>query len=185
MKTYMKWVALLGLLLFVVACNKSNGIKLGYEALGVSTSCSGEMVVFKFEDKRVSDVLGRYNDNSAITSLSNVPDWIGWALFEELEKAGCEPKYRTSTVSPGDRVLVTGEVLGVELNQTGTTTFEGKVTVRIMVVKAGQTVHVQKYSSQVEDVVILGYSSESDIMAEALRGIMTEAIPTIMAVTAK
>lgn len=185
MKSHMKLAIALCLALLVVGCNKSGGIKLSYDAAGMSIPCEGKLVVFKFEDKRSTDKLGKYNDNSTIISLSDVADWVGWALFDELDKAGCEAKYRTSTVTPGDTVLVTGEVLSVELNQTGTTTYEGKVSVRIMVVKAGQTVHIQKYSSQVEDVVVPGYSTETDIMAEALRGIMTEAVPTIIAEVGK
>lgn len=180
-----KWLALLGLLIFAVACTKSGGIKLGYQAIGVPAPCAGELVVFKFEDKRPQEVLGRYNDTSPINALSDVADWVGWALFEELEKGGCEPKYRTSTVTPGDTPMVTGEVLAVELNQTGTTTYQGKVSIRIMVIKAGQTVHIQKYSSQVEDVVMPGYGTESDIMTEALRGVITEAVPTIIAEAGK
>ena len=77
------------------------------------------------------------------------------------------------------------KVLTVELDQTGTTTYEGKVSVRIMVVKAGKTIHIQKYSSQVEDVVLTGYGTEADIMQEALRGIMAEAVPDIIAETGK
>ena len=86
-------------------------------------------------------------------------------------------------MTPGDTTMVTGEVLSLELNQTGTTTFEGKISVRIMVVRAGQTLHIQKYSSQVEDVVLAGYGSEADIMQEALRGVMSEAVPVIIAET--
>lgn len=179
----MKWLTLLGLLLFAAACARPGGITLGYQAMGGPARCSTDMVVFKFEDKRPAKTLGKYNDGTAITAVSDVPDWVGWALFEELEKAGCQPKYRTSTVTPGDAPMVTGEVLALELNQTGTTTFEGKISVRIMVVKAGQTLHIQKYSSQVEDVVLAGYGSEADIMQETLRGVMAEAVPVIIAET--
>jgi len=184
MKPYTKLALILCLILLAAACNKSGGIKLSYEATGMSIPCEGELVVFKFDDKRSSGALGRYSDNTIITSLSDVADWVGWALFDELDKAGCEAKYRTSTVAPGDTVLVTGEVLSAALNQTGAATFEGALSVRIMVIKAGQTVHVQKYSSQVEDVVVPGYSTETDIMAEALRGIMAEAVPAIVATVA-
>ena len=50
------------------------------------------MVVFKFEDKRPARVLGRDNDGAAITAVNDVADWVGWALFDELEKAGCQPQ---------------------------------------------------------------------------------------------
>ncbi|BDQ33987.1 hypothetical protein [Pseudodesulfovibrio portus] len=182
---FLKRAALLCLLLLAVACTKSGGITLGYQAVGVPARCAADMVVFKFEDKRADKTLGRYNDGTAITAVSDVADWVGWALFDELEKVGCRPKYRTSTVTPGEAPMVTGEVLSLSLNQTGATTFEGKIAVRIMVVKAGQTLHIQKYSSQVEDVVLAGYGSEADIMQEALRGVMTEAVPAIIAETGK
>jgi len=173
------------LLCLAVGCSKGNAVKLSYALVGVSAPCSGEIVVFKFADKRKVSSLGRDNDGIAITTLSDVADWVGWSLFDELRAAGCETKYRTSTVTPGEAVLVTGEVLAVELNQTGTTTYVGKVAVRIMVQKAGQTVHVEKYISEVEDVVVPGYSSESDILAEALRGVMSEAVPSILSLTSR
>lgn len=180
MPIYMKrLIPLFILLSFAAGCMKGNSVKLTYALAGVTALCSGEIIVFKFEDKRSTTKLGKDNDSVAITTVSDVADWVGWSLFDELKSAGCEPKYRTSTVTPGTATLVTGEVLAVELNQTGTTTYAGKVAVKIMISKGGQTVHVEKYVSEVEDVVVPGYSTESDIMAEALRGIMVEAIPTI------
>lgn len=171
------------LICIVTGCAKSNAVKLTYALAGVSVPCSGEVIVFKFEDKRTVTSLGKDNSQNAITSLSDVADWVGWSLFDELKAAGCDPKYRTSTVTPGEAALVTGEVLAVELNQTGATTYAGKVSVKIMVSKGGQTVHIQKYISEVEDVVVPGYSTESGIMAEALRGIMVEAVPVIAGLT--
>ncbi|MCJ2165690.1 MULTISPECIES: hypothetical protein [unclassified Pseudodesulfovibrio] len=183
MNTYSKWLLPLCLMVFLLpGCAKSNAIKLSYALNSTDSPCVGNVVVFRFEDKRTVTNLGKTTDNSVITSLSDVADWVGWALFDELESAGCTAKYRTSTVMPEDDLLVTGEVLGVELNQTGVTTYKGKVSVRIMVTKGGETVHVQKYMSEVEDVVVPGYSTESDILADALRGVMLEAIPAIAAV---
>nr|WP_321513456.1 hypothetical protein [uncultured Pseudodesulfovibrio sp.] len=183
MLSYMKWFSALCLMLILVTgCAKNEAIKLTYALNANTVSCRGDVVVFKFEDKRPIVRLGKDADNSSIATVSDVADWVGWALFDELKSSGCNPKYRTSTVMPGDTVLVTGEVLAVELNQTGTTMYAGKVSVRIMVSKAGQTLHVEKYTSEVEDIVVPGYASESDILAEALRGIMSEAVPAIAAV---
>ena len=178
-----KWLLTLCVALFFVSgCASNEAVKLTYALTGVPAGCQGEIVVLKFEDNRPETRLGRKSDNQPITTVSDVADWVSWALFDELEGAGCKPKYRTSTVMPGDAVLVTGEVLAVELNQTGTTTYAGKVSVKITVSRAGEIMHVEKYTSEVENVVVPGYSSESDIMAEALRGIMTEAVPSISAV---
>ena len=172
-------ILLLALCCIAAGCAKNNAVKLTY-ALGPTTvPCTGEVVVFKFEDKRTGATLGKDDTGQPVTTVSDVADWVGWALFDELKAAGCEPKYRTSTVTPGNAALVTGEVLAASLNQTGTTTWAGKVTVKIMVQKAGQTVHVEKFTSEVEDVVVPGYGSTSDIMAEALRGLLAEAVPAI------
>lgn len=160
-------------------CTRDNAIKLTY-ALGPTLApCSGEAVVFKFVDKRPATRLGKNSDGAPISSLSDVADWVGWALFDELKAAGCDVKYRTSTVTPGDAALITGEVLDVSLNQTGTTTYAGKVTVRVMVSKGGQTVHVEKFASEVEDVVVPGYSTQSELMAEVLRTLWAEVVPTL------
>lgn len=182
MKAYMKWLPCLALALAVLSgCAAGNGIKLKYALISTDSPCAGEVVVFRFEDKRAKTALGKTRDNKQITTLSDVSDWVGWALFDELENAGCKPKYRSAATLPGDSLIVTGEVLSLELNQTGVTTYKGKVEVRLKVTRDGETVHLEKYSSEVEDVVVPGYSTEADILAEALRGVMYEAIPAIAA----
>jgi len=179
MKTYMKWAALSALLLVAAGCAAGNAIKLKYSLISTDTPCSGEITVFRFEDKRPAFVLGKTTDRETITTLSDVAEWVGWALFDELENAGCKPRYRTTTVAPDDELVVTGQVLNLALNQTGVTTYKGRVSVRITVSRGGQTLHAEKYTSEVEDVVVPGYSSGADILSEALRGIMYEAIPAI------
>lgn len=181
MKTYMKRLALpvLVLALLTAGCASGNAVKLKYALISTDVPCSGAITVFRFEDKRSSAALGKTTDNQTITTLSDVAEWAGWALFDELENAGCKPKYRTATLTPDDNPVVTGEVLELSLNQTGVTTYKGRVAVRIKVLRGGETVHAEKYISEVEDVVVPGYSSEADILAEALRGVMYEAIPAI------
>jgi len=178
-----KTILLLVLCLFSIGlttgCNKNNAVKLTYALGQTATPCSGDVTVFKFVDKRLTSKLGKNNSGAAIDTLSDVADWVGWALFDELKAAGCNPKYRTSTVTPGDSALITGEVLNLTLNQTGTTTYAGKLSVKIMIEKAGKTVMLEKYTSEVEDLVVPGYGSETEIMAEVLRTLIAEAMPTI------
>lgn len=161
------------------ACAANNGVKLTYALGPTLASCSGDVVVYKFQDKRTGTRLGKDSNGHVIDTLSNVVDWVGWALFDELEAAGCTAKYRTSTL-PGDDVpVVTGEILNVGLNQTGTTTYAGKIEVRIVIRKGGKVVHSEKFAGEVQDVVLPGYGSESDIMAEVLRTLMAEIVPSV------
>ncbi|EGB15051.1 hypothetical protein DND132_1845 [Pseudodesulfovibrio mercurii] len=181
MKTYMKRLVLpvLALALLTAGCAAGNAVKLKYALISTDTPCVGEITVYRFEDKRPASALGKTTDKETITTLSDVAEWVGWALFDELENAGCKPKYRTATLTPDDKLVVTGEVLELTLNQTGVTTYKGRVSVRIKVMREDETVYTEKYTSEVEDVVVPGYSSEADILAEALRGVMYEAIPAI------
>lgn len=178
-----KNIALVGLICllmgFAAGCSKDNAVKLTYALGDTRVPCAGDVVIFKFDDNRANTNLGKNSDGQPITSLSDVADWVGWALFDELTAAGCNPKYRTSTVAPEANVVITGEVLEVSLNPTGTTTYAGKVSVKIMVQKEGKTIHSEKFTSEVEDVAITGYGSRSDILAEALRGLLAEVVPTI------
>lgn len=179
-----RWIgmaALCCLLFAAVGCTKNNGVKLSYALGQPQTSCVGEVIVFKFADKRTRTRLGTDNAGAAIHSLSDVADWVGWALFDELKATGCDPRYRTSTVTPGQTPLVTGEVLDVSLNQTGTTTYSARISVRVVLERPGTPAYAEKYSSEVEDVVLPGYASESDVMAEALRLLMAEIVPSIAA----
>ncbi len=160
-------------------CAKSNAVRLTYSLGALPTSCPGNITIFKFSDERSTSNLGKDSTGATITSASDVADWVGWAFFDEIKAAGCAPKYRTSTVAPDDAPLLTGEVLELSLNQTGTTTYAGKVSVKIMLEKAGKTVLLQSYSSEVEDIVMLGYGNESQIMEKALCGLIAEALPAI------
>lgn len=170
---------LLCLLLSMAACTKNNAVKLTYMLGPAATKCVGEVVVFKFEDKRSGNRLGKDDDGMFIDTLSDVADWVGWALFDELKAAGCDPKYRTSTITDDALPVVTGEVLDVSLNQTGTTTYVGKVAIRVVIEQNGEVVHSEKFSSEVQDVVMPGYASRSDLMAETLRALMAEVLPSV------
>lgn len=179
MTTLKRVLPLLLLCCLLVACSKSNGVKLTYALGPTVATCPGEVVVFKFTDARSRATLGKDNSGAAISTLSDPADWVGWALFDELKAAGCDPRYRTSTVTPGDTPLITGEVQEVTLNQTGTTTYAAKVAVKIMVEKGGQNVLTEKYTSEVENLVVPGYSTESELLAETLRSLMAEVVPSV------
>ncbi|MUM77268.1 hypothetical protein GKC30_06455 [Pseudodesulfovibrio sp. F-1] len=172
-------LALLGLLILAAGCAKDNAVKLTY-ALGPQAGpCSGEVIVFKFSDKRPLTRLGTDRNGAALEPLSDVADWVGWALFDELKAAGCDPKYRTSSVVPGSAPLITGEVLATELNQTGATTWAARVSVSIMLQRDGAVIHSERFTSEVENVVVPGYSTRSDILAEALRGVTGEMVRSV------
>ncbi len=158
---------------------KNNGVKLTYALNPTPAVCSGKAVIFKFEDKRPATQLGKDDNGRPIESLSNVVDWVGWALFDEFQAAGGEVKYRTSTLPTDGTPVITGEVLDVALNQTGTTTYTGRATVRVVLKKGGKVVHSEKFTSEVQDVVLPGYGSESELMAEVLRTLMAEIVPDI------
>ncbi|MDD3311294.1 hypothetical protein [Pseudodesulfovibrio sp.] len=167
---------LLGLL---PACAGGNAVKLTYALGPTPAPCRSKAVIYKFEDQRPGSRLGRDSSGRTIESLSNVPDWVGWALFDELRSAGCDVKYRTSTLPEDNTPVVTGEVLELGLNQTGATTWKGNITVRILVKRDGKIVHSEKLASEVENVVLPGYGTQSDLLAETLRTLMTEVVPAV------
>lgn len=169
------------LLLSVLAtgCMRSNAVKLTYTTAEQPATCPGRAIVYRFTDQRENkEYLGRHEDGETLTATSDVADWVGWAFFDELMAAGCETKYRTTTVSD-DVAVVTGEILEVALDQTGKTTFKARVTVNVRVQKDGKDVHVEKFISEVEDVAIPGYATQADVLADALQGVVTAALPSI------
>lgn len=178
MKKYFPIAALIVMVAVASGCMKDNSVKLTYALGQTQTSCMGDVIVFKFEDKRTTTRLGSDSSGAAINSLSDAADWVGWALFEELKAAGCDPKYRTTTVTPGETPVITGEILEMALNQTGTTTYKGKLTVRVVLERPGTQAHAEKFTSEVEDVVLPGYGTESELMAEVLRSLLAEVVPS-------
>ena len=174
------FIALLCLLIGLAAgCSKGNGIKLTYALGPAKNPCAGEVTIFTFQDKRTKTNLGKDDDGKTLTSLSDVSDWVGWALYDELTAAGCAPKFRTTTVTADTNAVITGEVLEVSLNPTGVATYAAKVAINIVVKKQGKVIHAEKFTSEVEDVVAIGYGSRSELLAEALRSLLAEAVPTI------
>jgi hypothetical protein len=163
----------------MTGCLRSNTVKLTYKTAEMPITCPGNAVVYKFEDQRkMKDQLGWHQDGKPVLANSDVGGWIGWAVFDELMAAGCETKYRT-TIVPTDVAIVTGEVLEVALNQTGKTTFRARVALNIRVQKDGKDVYVEKFISEVEDIAMPGYGSQSDILAAALKGAIETALPVI------
>ena len=180
-RTLFPLAALLLTALLGAACAKSDTVPLTY-ALGMTKpGCAGELVVLAFADERANAQLGVDRDGQPLTTDSDAADWVGWALFDELKAAGCEPRYRTSVDGAGVAPVVTGQVLETRLDQTGLTTYVAAVSVRLEVRRGDQIVHVERFSSQVEDLVTPGYSSRREILAEALRGLMAEAVPAVSA----
>jgi len=165
--------------LLMAGCLRSNTIKLTYATVETPIECPGKAVVYRFEDLRKDrEQLGLHENGSAIVTTSDIGDWVGWAIFDELMAAGCDTKYRTITVAD-DIPVITGEILDVSLDQTGSTTFRGKVALNLRIRKSGRDVHVEKFISEVEDIVLPGYGSQSDLMAAALQGVITTALPVI------
>ena len=174
-----RFIGLALLAVVCAACVKSNSVPLIYALGPDKAGCVGELVIRPFSDDRGKASLGVDADGEDIVKSGDAADWVGWALFDELTAAGCQPKYRTMATDVGDLPTVTGQLLELHLNQTGTTTYSASVSVRLEVSRAGETLHVEKLSSQVEDVVLPGYSSRREILAEALRGLMNEAVPSV------
>lgn len=179
MPRFTRFLSLFLLLALLGACASSNAVKLTY-VLGVDRpACPGKVVIYKFEDKRPAARLGKDDSGHAVETLSSVVDWVGWALFDELASAGCDVKYRTSTPPEDGTPVVTGEVLNVGLNQTGTTTWTGAVEIRIIVKRDGKIVHTERFAGEVQDVVLPGYGTKSEIMAATLRTLMAEVVPAV------
>jgi len=179
MRNMLKFLPALLLLGLLPACATGNAVKLTYALGPTPAPCRSKAVIFKFEDERSSSRLGRDDSGRAVESLSNVPDWVGWALFDELRSAGCDVKYRTSTLPEDGTPVVTGQVLELGLNQTGATTWKGNLAVRVVVKRDGKVVHSEKFASEVEDVVLPGYGTQSELLAETLRTLMTEIVPAV------
>lgn len=163
----------------LMGCLRGNAIKLTYDTAEMHSACPGKVVVYKFQDKReMKEQLGWHENGKPIVAKSDVADWIGWAMFDELMAAGADTKYRTSTVTD-DVTVVTGDVIEVSLNQTGTTTFKARVALNITIQKDGEEIHAEKFISEVEDVAVPGYATQSDVLAAALQGAITTALPVI------
>lgn len=170
----------LTLLLMVVAgCANSNVVRLNYALGSAHAPCTGDVVVFKFQDKRATGILGKNTDGRTLTTQTDVADWVGWAVFEEVQAAGIKTRYRTTDMSLGDGTVLTGEVLEVALNQTGHTTYAGRIAIRVILKQGGTVVHQEKLVSEVEDVVLPSYATQSDIMAETLRGVTAEVVSMV------
>jgi len=172
-------LALLLLPVLMAGCLRGNAINLTYKNMETPATCPGKAIIYRFTDQReYKEQLGWHQNGNPIVAKSDVVDWVGWSLFDELTAAGCDVKYRTTTVSP-DETVVTGEILEVKLDQTGKTTFRGRIALNIRVQKGSKDVHVEKFISEVEDAALPGYGTQSDILAATLQGAIATALPVI------
>lgn len=159
----------------------TNTISLTYGAPGlVSPQCVGDVTVLAFGDKRAAQELGRDQDNKPFRTDSDVSEWMGWALFDELTTAGCTPKYRTTWDTANQGKTVTGEITQVSLNQTGTSQYRAVMKMTATIFRDGEKVHTRNITSEVERVVLPGVHDKNEPLAEALKGVMEELIPVII-----
>lgn len=168
-------------LLVLSGCSRKTVIPLNYSLVTpAGGQCLGKVAVLTFKDARAQQSLGRDGDGYALTPATDVADWVGWSLYEELNAAGCEVEYRGVREGLAADMVVTGEVLDVRLIPMGKTVWKGMVKVHIMSEKDGIVSPGETFVSEVEKPIIFGVSSREEVLAEALQGVMEQIVPAVV-----
>ncbi|KAB1441678.1 hypothetical protein [Pseudodesulfovibrio senegalensis] len=179
-KRYFVSIVLGAAFLLLAACSPKTVVPLNYALVTANAgSCGNPINVLVFKDMRESRSIGRDSNGNLLQPGSDVADWVGWSLYEELNAAGCNVKYRSMRQT--DNVpVVTGEVLDVRMTPTGNTTWKGVVKIHVAVEREGVADPGETFMSEVEKPVVFGVSSREDILSEALQGIMEQVVPKVM-----
>ncbi len=165
----------------LAACTPKTMVPLNYALTTPAVgACTQPTSVLVFKDARQSRSIGRDGDGNLLQPGSDVADWVGWSLYEELNAAGCNVKYRSMRQADGLPV-VTGEVLDVRMMSTGTTTWKGIVKIRVAVERNGKSEAGETFIGEVEKPIIFGVNSREEVLTEALQGVMEQVVPKVVA----
>ncbi|MDD4952430.1 MAG: hypothetical protein PHV85_07780 [Desulfovibrionaceae bacterium] len=173
--------AVLGLLL---ACAAGNSVRLGYRVVGIEARAGdAELSLVAFKDGRGKKDIGVNSEGQAFYPDSSVAEWVGWSLYDELRAAGAKVKYHNLDTGFETDYVVGGEVLEVWVKQESATTYKAQVRAKVVVSRGGETVHIEKFQSEVERVVFPGSQRPAEVLTEALQGLVTEAARAVLAAT--
>lgn len=179
-------VLALFLLAFAAGCTPKTVVPLNYAVLGnMPGSCNGNVMVVAFKDVRKQASIGRDGDGYVLNPGSDVADWVGWSLYEELRAAGCETSYHGTREGFSARTVVSGEVLDVKISPMGKTVWKGMVKARMTTEVDGKAYPGETFVSEVEKPIIFGVSSREEVLTEALQGVLEQMVPRVLERSAK
>ncbi|SKA85602.1 hypothetical protein SAMN02745704_01901 [Paucidesulfovibrio gracilis DSM 16080] len=179
-------VALL-LLLALAGCAGSSVVPLTYPAkLSDVPWCRWDMTIAAFEDQRPSpQVLGTRDETSAYSPGSDVGDWATRALLEEMKSRGCECAYASSLKTAGQGFVASGQILEIRLDKVGLSTWKTQMKIRYVLTRGGDQLYAATHTGVVERPIVLKDDAPSQILAEGLQDITTQAVEAMIAAMEK
>ncbi|WP_147819749.1 hypothetical protein [Salidesulfovibrio onnuriiensis] len=161
----------------LAGCAANTVVPLNYSLVASpGQACRGPMTVLKFKDAREQRSLGRDADGNLLRPATDVADWVGWSLYEELSALSCPVEYHGIRKDEGARTILSGEVVDVRLMPMGKTVWKAKVSVLLNVEREGKVIVARTFSAEREKPIIFGVSSREEVLTEALQGVMEQMV---------
>ncbi|MFW6324045.1 MAG: hypothetical protein ACOC0U_03185 [Desulfovibrionales bacterium] len=160
------------------ACAPKNKIPLTYQAAGVrSQACPLPITVTPLEDRRGRESIGEHGQDIVLFPASSIAQWASWALFDELEVAGCTVRYLEDAESPVPGFHVTGTVERLYVQKKDSAFgYESLMKLRIIALQNGEEVFNKEYAGSVVKAGMPTADNYRDLLEQTLQEILREAV---------
>jgi hypothetical protein len=173
---------LLGAVLLLTGCASSNVVPLHYPTqLQNFPWCRWDLTVTAFADQRSApQVLGARDEQTRYMAGADVGDWVTRAVFEEMKARGCACTYAKTAEQAGTGFVISGQILQIQLDKVGLSTWKTQMKVRYVLTRNGQQLYAATHTGVVERPIVLKENAPSEILAEGLQDITIQAVEAMI-----
>ncbi|MFW6236658.1 MAG: YajG family lipoprotein [Desulfovibrionales bacterium] len=169
--------------LMAAACAPKNKIPLEYQVVSApGSSCTQPVSVIAFGDDRNTEVIGEHGQDILLFPGQSVPQWVSWALFDELENAGCGVRFHDRAETAISDFAITGTVNKLYVSRTDSRfEYQAQMSLTMILKHQGRELMTKQYMGSVSKVGTPTTETYRDILEETLREILQQAIPDMIA----
>lgn len=161
-------------------CGGKNAIDLEYETTGINLEpCPGSIAVVELADKRPKSAIGVTKDGKEFYAKTSVTEWVSRALYDELDRGGCQVEYYQKQYAFDTDFTLTGDILEVYVTQKSLMDYTASMQLRIVAAAAGDKVYEKTFTSTYGKTAVVSPGVNTKVLSGLLQGMMRELVPEV------
>ena len=182
----MKALTISGLLIAVLitglsGCTVKSDVDLNYQPADMSRPpCDRSISVVELVDERGEKAVGRTNEGKLFYGNTSVAEWVSRALYEELEKSGCQVQYHEKEYSFDTDYTLTGVIQEVFATKASLIEYNASMRLKIVIMSGDQKLFDRQFSGTFSKKTPPYKSANDSVLAESLQGMMKEIVPEVL-----
>jgi len=180
-------IGLLAVVAVLAACSANTVVPLRYQPSAPQglAACTQTITLLPFEDKRADTItIGNLGEGKRFYAETDVAEWVGWAMFEELKARGCNVKFTEKAVAPVRKgYVVSGSFDTVNVETGAALMAKAKLRLRVKVEKDGQFVVEQIYTGERENLGLSSVDAAQKVLSSTLQYLLQDAATDVVKAT--